>query len=74
LIYGKLLESDCREQAFVNDEHILEKNGRIHIAEIKNQEELVNKLSEGYFYRNRCKMLVTCPGEPSLVWEYIRSG
>jgi hypothetical protein len=65
---------NCREQAFVTSEHILEKNGKILLTEINSYEELAEKLDKGYAYINRCKMLVTYPGEPSLVWEYINEG
>jgi hypothetical protein len=71
LFFNKL---NCREQAFVTTEHILEKDGKIALVEISSQDELAKKLSKGFVYLNRCKMLVTYPGEPSLVWDYINTG
>jgi hypothetical protein len=70
LFFNKL---NCMERAFISSEHILGKNNRLEIFKTNNQEELKRKLSNGYTYVNRCKMLLTYPGNVSLVWKYITS-
>ncbi len=68
LFYNKF---NCRERNFINSEHILDRNGQILILDSESNEEIEEKISQGYNYRNRCKMLVTCPEEISLVWKYF---
>ena len=53
--------------------HILKKDMKLKIFELKSNEDLREKLLQGYQYLNRCKMLVVYPNEPSLVWEYIKA-
>ncbi len=69
LFYNKL---NCRERDFINPEHILRKNNKLQIFKSTSQKELEKKLSSGYEYANRCKMLVTYPDELSLVWELLQ--
>ncbi len=69
LFYNKF---NCRERDFINSEVILEKNSKIKIADEENLEELNKDLSQGWSYKNRCKMLVTYPNEFSIVWNYLR--
>jgi hypothetical protein len=71
LFFNKL---DCRERAFIVSEHIIKKDNKLKIFEIDSQEELNQKLIEGYIYLNRCKMLLTYPNNPGLIWRYIKAG
>lgn len=65
----------CKERAYVCDEHILKKGNskfvikadKAHLKEI-----LEPKIKDGYSYLNRCKMLISYPGEKSLIWEYLK--
>ncbi|MDD9911870.1 MAG: hypothetical protein OXR68_04395 [Alphaproteobacteria bacterium] len=68
LFYNKLnfLESD-----FINSEHILSKNGQLEIFDTTSQQALTAKLSDGYAYINRCKMLVAYPDGVSPVWTFL---
>jgi hypothetical protein len=68
LLYNKL---NCREREFINTEHILTKQGKIEIFEANSMNKLQQKLKQGYEYKNRCKMLVLYPNEPSIVWNYL---
>jgi len=68
LFYNKL---NCRERDFINSEHILVKGGKLEIFDSDSQEELESKLNQDYEYINRCKMLVTYPGELSPVWKFL---
>lgn len=68
LLYNKL---NCRERGFINTEHILAKQGKIEIFETTSIKKLMEKLKQGYEYKNRCKMLVLYPNEPSIVWNYL---
>lgn len=68
LFYNKF---NCRERDFINSEHILDKDGEILILDSDFNKDIEKKISEGYNYRNRCKMLVTYPNEISLVWKYF---
>lgn len=61
---------NCRERDFINTEHILEKADELLIFDDEN-EELEARLDDGWEYKNRCKMLITHPGEPSIVWQYL---
>jgi len=70
LFYNKL---NCRERAHINTEHIFKKNEKLKIFEIKTQEEMNEKLQNDYVYLNRCKMLLTYPKKPSLVWSHIKA-
>ena len=69
LFYNKF---NCREREFINTEVILEKNSKIKIADEENLEELKKDLSQGWSYKNRCKMLVIYPNEFSIVWNYLK--
>lgn len=68
LFFNKL---NCRESAFLTDEHIVKKNGQLAIINAGNYAVLKNKLSEGYTYVHRCKMLLVYPNDASIVWSYI---
>lgn len=70
LFFNKL---NCRERAVIISEHIFKKENQLQIFEIDSQEELNQKLMENYRYRNRCKMLLTYPNNPSLAWKYIQA-
>lgn len=71
LFYNKL---NCRETAVIKTEHILSLKNKIIIRDIRSNDELQEKLANGYRYLNRCKMLVLYPEDPSIVWRYIKSG
>ena len=60
-----------RERGFIIREHIIRKNGRVEIFTPGSQEDLTNKLNQGYEHVTRCKMLVSLPGEPSIVWKIM---
>jgi len=68
LLYNKL---NYRERGFINTEHIIQKQGKLEIINTPSKEELIKKLNQGYEYKNRCKMLVLYPNEPSIVWNYL---
>lgn len=68
LFYNKF---NCRERKFLNSEHMISKQGKLEIFNTNSQEELFKKLSQGYEYLNRCKMLVLYPEEPSIVWNKL---
>ncbi len=65
----------CKERAYLCDEHIL-KNGNVRFvikADKTHLKEILEpKIKDGYSYLNRCKMLVSYPGEKSLIWEYLK--
>ena len=63
---------NCRERDYINPEHILRNSQGLKIVELESQGELSMLLKNGCDYVNRCKMLVTYPQEPSLVWEYLK--
>jgi hypothetical protein len=65
---------NCRERDFVSTEHILKKNGKIEVFDAASPQALADKLSDDYEHLNRCKMLVSYPGESSVVWEYLGIG
>ncbi len=65
----------CKERSYICDEHILKKDGKRYVvkADKLHLKEIIEpKIKDGYSYINRCKMLVTYPGEKSIIWEYIR--
>lgn len=68
LFYNKF---NCGEKEFLNNEHILEKGNRKIVIESDSNSEIEDKISQGYEYVNRCKMLITSPGEISVVWKYF---
>ena len=68
LCYNKL---NMREREFINTEHIIELNKKLEIIDNPTKEELNQKIKQGYSYKNRCKMLVLYPNEPSIVWNYL---
>jgi hypothetical protein len=68
LFFNKL---NCRESAFLTEEHIVKKNGHLAIIKAGNYGALEKKLSEGYAYMHRCKMLLAYPNDASIVWSYI---
>ena len=68
LFYNKF---NCRERYFINTEHILQKNRKLECFDEKTS-DLNKKISQGYSYVNRCKMLVLYPNEPSIVWRYLK--
>jgi hypothetical protein len=70
LFYNKL---NCKESAVIKNEYVLKKDDRIELFEFGRFEDLENKLSEGYEFVTRCKMLVSYPGDPSIVWSYINA-
>jgi len=70
LFYNKL---NCRESSVIINEHIISKKNKLEILNTNSQKYLNNKLSHGYEYINRCKMLVLYPNEPSVVWRYIEA-
>ena len=68
LLYNKL---NCRERNFLNDEHIMRKSNKLEIIKTNSKEDIIEKVKEGYYYLNRCKMLVLYQNEPSIVWNYL---
>lgn len=62
---------NCKESAVIKNEYVLKKNDGIELAELNNFSDLERKLREGYTFIARCKMLVTYPNEPSIVWTYL---
>lgn len=71
LAYNKL---NFREREFISTEYMVSKNGKIEVVEDLTQEKLEGLLANGYVYHNRCKLLITYPGEMSLVWKYMGIG
>ncbi|MBU0530538.1 MAG: hypothetical protein KKC05_02590, partial [Nanoarchaeota archaeon] len=69
LFYNKL---NFRERDFINTEHIIRKNGNIEVIDSDSQLDIINKMNDGYEYVTRCKMLVSLPGEISIVWSYFK--
>ncbi|KAL6042524.1 N-acetyltransferase domain-containing protein [Balamuthia mandrillaris] len=83
LLFNKL---NMMERDYICQQHILQRkairrSGHSSAAD-KNEsdltvfkcctkKELAQKLAEGYDYVNRCKMLVTYPTEPSIVWIFL---
>lgn len=61
----------CKEREFINTEHILKKDRKIEVFYTHSKTDLKEKLDQGYELVNRCKMLVTYPGEKSIVWTYL---
>jgi len=62
---------NCRESAAVIDEHLVKRNGGLSIISAGYYQKLEKKLSEGYEYRHRCKMLLVYPNEASIIWSFI---
>lgn len=71
LHYNKL---NMREREHIWDGHIMSLAGEKEIVTDLSLEVLRQKLEAGYVYHNRCKLLVTYPGEASLVWQYLKTG
>jgi len=55
-------EFNCRERKFISRENIIEKEGRKKIILTEEKDKNI-KLPKGYILLNKCKMLVTYPGE-----------
>jgi hypothetical protein len=70
LFFNKM---NCHERSYVSNEHILKKNGRLEVYVFNSQEELDYRIQNNYDYLFRCKMLLTYPKEPSLIWSYIKA-
>ena len=65
----------CKERAYVCDEHVLKKGGKKYIikADKVHLKDIIEpKIKDGFSYLNRCKMLISYPGEKSLIWEYLK--
>ena len=62
---------NCKESAVIKNEYVLMKNNGIELAELNHFGELERKLREGYKFITRCKMLVTYPDDPSIIWSYL---
>jgi len=60
---------NCREREYICREHIFEKDGKKHLFLVETNKELSNLTKKGYSLINRCQMLVTYPGEKSIVWS-----
>lgn len=63
----------CKEHGYVDQEHILEKNGKRMVLKTDSQAVLDSKIKDGYSYLNRCKMLTVYHSENSVVWSYFRA-
>ncbi|MFH1325244.1 MAG: hypothetical protein ABIH49_00540 [archaeon] len=61
------------ERDYIINEHVLEKDGKKFLMENESEEEIKNKISEGYNYENKCEMLVLYPDEENVVWDYLRN-
>ncbi|MEM3369769.1 MAG: hypothetical protein QXE90_02860 [Candidatus Micrarchaeia archaeon] len=65
----------CKERSYICDEHVLKKEGKKYVvkADQMHLKQIIEpKIKDGYSYITRCKMLVTYPGEKSIIWEYIK--
>lgn len=54
------------------NEHLLTKNGKVHIVKTTKNGEIEEYLEKGFTYLNRCKLLVSFPGEISKVWTFLK--
>jgi len=70
LFFNKL---NCRESAVIKNEHIVKGNDSIEIIKMSHYRDMEKKLKAGREYMHRCKMLVLYPGDPSVVWKYIKT-
>ena len=61
----------CRESRLVSTEHIMRKNAQLFVFDLQSDIALTAKISEGYELMNRCQMLVTSPGDESIVWRFL---
>jgi hypothetical protein len=61
------------EKQFISNEYILEKDNELIVFKPNTQQELKNKIKEGYKQINRCKMLVSYPDEKIKVWIILNS-
>jgi hypothetical protein len=63
-----------KEREFITTEHILKNNksGNLIILDTKSKKDIAKKVSEGFTYILKCKMLVLYPKEKSLAWEYLK--
>ena len=70
----------CKENRYISDEYVLKnfsKNAcrkyvKTSVCMLRSKKELDNKLKKSYKLINRCRLLVTTPGEKSLVWRYLK--
>lgn len=62
---------NCKELKYKCGEYILEKDGRKIVFKANSKKELDNKIAERYSLINRCQMLITYPGEKSIIWEFF---
>lgn len=58
----------CKEREFVSNENIIIKGDKRKII-IGDKSDFI--IPKGYCYLNKCKMLVSYPGEESVVWGYF---
>jgi len=66
---GLRTKLDFKERSFISDEHILDKDKKLIVAESTKQAEDLK--IKGYKYINRCQMKVLYPNEDSIVWNYL---
>ncbi|MBS3092929.1 hypothetical protein J4466_05940 [Candidatus Pacearchaeota archaeon] len=62
----------CKEREYKCNEYILEKDNKKIVFKADSKKELDSKIADGYKLINRCQMLVTYPGEKSIVWEFFK--
>jgi hypothetical protein len=58
----------CKERDYPCKEHMVERDGRLVIIK---SDKISNEIEEGDKLITKCKMLVSYPGEKSLIWEYL---
>lgn len=61
----------CTESRLVSTEYIMQRNSRLTVFDLPSDADLKAKVSEGYELVNRCQMLVTSPGDKSIVWRFL---
>ncbi len=62
----------CKERHYKCNEYILEKDNKKIVFKANSKKELDSKIAVGYKLINRCQMLVSYPGEKSIIWEFFK--
>lgn len=63
---------NMHEGSYISKEYVVNEGGVLRVANLNNQEE-VEKLTARGATAQRCKMLVTIPGEKSVVWDFLKN-
>lgn len=69
-LFGNILNF-YENSSFINEQHLMEKNGSLELLEIKDFEKIRELMKNGYRYKTRCKFLVSYSYQISPIWYYL---